>query len=117
MALRQMVATYHFDAAASVTRNPAIPRVMRECFHGVMPDLTAEDPLRHMRDPLFGHLATIYARHIGSDPHDAPFVPGRYTGGLYGADDPGQGMARLPGMAENPENGIMMLAADRVAAL
>ncbi|HSX34143.1 MAG TPA: hypothetical protein VLF62_00685 [Candidatus Saccharimonadales bacterium] len=115
-ALQQILATEQFDAAASVTRNPAVLKVMQSGFCTVSPDLRAADPLHYMRDPLLRELASVYSAHIGSDPKDAPFVPGRYTGGLYGGEDPGRGMAALPQLAANPENGVMMLAADKVAA-
>lgn len=115
-ALQEILRTEQFDAAASVTRNPAVLKVMQSGFCTVSPDLRAADPLHSMRDPLLQELAQVYSAHIGSNPAEAPFVNGRYTGGLYGGVDPGAGIAALPQLANHPENGVMMLAVDKVAA-
>ena len=102
---------------ASVTRNPAVLRLMRKHFFTVSPDLNDPDPLYHMQDRLIAHLVEVYGRHVGADPKDLPFVHSRYTGGLYGYADPGRDMDKLPQIASNPESGVVMIAMDQAKLL
>lgn len=98
------------QAVASVTRNPAVPRLMGKAFHVVSPDLSAADPLHHYKESaLVRHISEVYAKYVGGDPEVAPFVYDRYGNGLYGHEDPGRLMA-LPEIANHPGNGIIMVA-------
>ncbi len=115
MALHDIVESDRIEAAASVTRNPAVPRLMASSFYTVSPDLQAADPLHHFKDDgLVRHLTEVYATHVEADPSTLPFVPGRYGDGLYGGDDPGRRLTMLPEIAEHPGNGIIMVAIDRI---
>jgi hypothetical protein len=117
LALYDILDSEDVQAAASVTRNPAVPRLMANGFYTVSPDLNAPQPLHHMmRDARVQHVTEVYARHVGVDPADAPFAFGRYAGGLYGSTDPGRCMP-IPEIAGNPENGIIMVALDRMRAV
>ena len=110
LSVRKLIQEEDFDAAASVTRNPAVLRLMRKHFYTVSPDLSDPDPLYYMDNLVIGHVVDVYGKHVGADPQDLPFVHGRYTGGLYGYADPGRGMEALPQIADNPESGIIMVA-------
>lgn len=112
LSLRKLIQEEEFDAVASVTRNPAVLRLMRKHFYTVSPDLSDPDPLHYMNDSVVSHVVDVYGKHIGADPQDLPFVHGRYTGGLYGYTDPGRGMDVLPQIADNPESGVIMVAMD-----
>jgi hypothetical protein len=108
--------THDIEAAASVTRNPAIPKLMTSGFYTVSPDLEHHDPLHHFKNnPRMRELTEVYAEHIGAPATDLPFAFGRYEGGLYGYADPGQAMS-IPEIADDPENGIIMIATDRRVA-
>lgn len=108
-----MLDVYDIESAASVTRNPAIPRLMASGFHTVSPDLDSDDPLHHYgRNEKVRALTETYAEHIGASPADLPLVVGRYEGGLYGYDDPGRHIG-IPELAADPESGIIMVATDR----
>lgn len=99
---------------ASVTRNPAVLRLMAKFFRIVSPDLDDPDPFHHLKDDkLVQHLTKVYGRHVGADPAHLPMVVGRYTGGLYGGADPGKNIKQLPAIARHPENGMVMIALDR----
>lgn len=117
LSLKKLLAEEQFDAVASVTRNPAIVRLMGKGFFTVLPDLNDPDPLHHMRDPLIRHLVQAYGAHIGADEASLPFVHGRYKGGLYGYTDPGEGMNALPEIANNPESGVIVIAMDEAKLL
>lgn len=113
-ALRDIVQTENVQAAASVTRNPAVPFLMHKVFRVVSPDLSAAEPLHYFDNVSeVRDLTEVYARHVAADPAELPFVRGRYGEGLYGFDDPGRDMLGLPGIAENPGDGIIMVALDR----
>jgi hypothetical protein len=114
LALHQLLDAHpDIAAAASVTRNPAIPRLMTRGFNVVSPDLGHENPLHHYKNNrLLRHLTEVYGAHVGADPATLPLVPNRYTGGLYGYADPGQHMG-IPQLAESPEHGIIMIATER----
>lgn len=117
LALHDMIDTYDVHAAASVTRNPAIPRLMANGFHTVSPDLTYHDPLHHFKqNDRIRELTEVYAEHLGANPDGLPFALGRYKGGLYGYTDPGNAMG-IPEITDDPENGIIMIATDRRAAV
>lgn len=101
-------------AAASITRNPAIPRLMAKAFHTVSPDLNHPNPLRpFVHDDRIRTLTEMYARHTDTATETLPFAVDRYQGGLYGGVDPGQNMIDIPEIAGYPENGIVMIAIDR----
>lgn len=117
LSLRELTLEEKFDAVVSVTRNPAVLRLMRRHFYTVSPDLTDPDPLHYMGDPMVSHVVDMYGEHIGADPRDLPFVHGRYTGGLYGYADPGRAMGALPQIADKPESGIIMVAMDEARLL
>ncbi len=112
LSLKKLIAEEDYVAMASVTRNPAIIKLMRKAFYTVLPDLTDADPLHPMQDKVVRHLVNVYGRHVGADPRDLPFVHGRYKGGLYGYADPGKGLEGLPQIAGSPESGIVMIAMD-----
>lgn len=117
VALYDLLDTHDFQAAASVTRNPAIPRLMANGFYTVSPDPEHHDPLHHFkRNDRVKELTEAYAEHIGAKHEDLPFALGRYEGGLYGYADPGHDMG-IPEIADNPENGIIMIATDRRFAI
>jgi hypothetical protein len=102
------------QAAASVTRNPAVPRLMANGFYTVSPDLEHPNPLHHFkRNRLVRHLTEVYGSHVDADPGELPFAIGRYQGGLYGYTDPGLRMAGIPEVTDNPDNGVIMVAVDR----
>jgi hypothetical protein len=87
---------------------------MTKGFHIVSPDLATPDPLHLAHEhALVRHLTEVYGAHIGADPAQLPFALGRYEGGLYGYADPGQAMTNIPEIADNPENGIIMVAVGR----
>ncbi len=87
---------------------------MRSAFRVVSPDLGADDPLHYFKDRgLVRHLCDVYARHVGANPEDVPFIYGRYGNGLYGRDDPGEKMTGLPEIVNQPGNGIIMVAIGR----
>lgn len=117
LSLKKLLAEEQFDAVASVTRNPAIVRLMRKGFLTVLPDLSDPDPLHHMRDPVVRHLVQTYGRHIGADEASLPFVHGRYKGGLYGYADPGEQMNVLSEIANSPESGVIVIAMDEAKLL
>jgi hypothetical protein len=112
LALHDILEATGAPMAASVTRNPAVPKLMTRAFHTVLPDLTAPDALHTMQRADVQEATELYASHVGADPADAPFVFGRYTGGLYGGTDPGAHMP-LTEITSDPENGIIMIATDR----
>jgi hypothetical protein len=90
---------------------------MTNGFYTVSPDLEHHDPLHHFkRNDRVRELTEVYAEHIGASPDDLPFALGRYEGGLYGYADPGQAMG-IPEIANDPENGIIMIATDRRFAI
>jgi hypothetical protein len=115
LALHEILQTEKdITAAASVTRNPAVPRLMHKAFYTVSPDLQAEDPLHLVRnDGVLREISEDYSEYVGADPAETPLVRGRYEGGLYGGDDPGRGMRGLPEVSEHPANGVIMVAMDR----
>jgi hypothetical protein len=86
---------------------------MQRAFHTVLPDLRAADPLHPLQRTKVRETMEDYAAHIGAHPDNLPFVPGRYTGGLYGGKDPGAAMHALPEISANPESAIIMIATDR----
>jgi len=113
-ALYEVLANTDIFAAASVTRNPAVPKLMSKAFRVVSPDLGAPDPLHAFHSsPLVYDVTDFYAQHIGANPAETPLVRGRYGEGLYGLDDPGQGMTALPEVQLNPGDGIIMVAIER----
>lgn len=113
LALREILATENVQTAASVTRNPAVPRLMSKAFHIVSPDLEMPDALHHFKhNEHVRELTEIYAKHIDVRAEDVPFVVGRYGNGLYGFDDPGETMA-LPQISDYPGNGIIMIATEK----
>lgn len=115
LALYDLLDTHDVESAASVTRNPAIPRLMTNGFYTVSPDLDNPDPLRHFKSNIrVRELTEVYAEHIGSEPAALPFAISRYEGGLYGYTDPGEQMG-IPQISDYPENGIIMVATDRRA--
>lgn len=114
LALSDILRLTGAQAAASVTRNPAVLALMRKAFHIVSPDLTADDPLHRVTShKLVRHLTEVYARHVSADVRDIPFVYGRYGNGLYGTTDPGRAMRALPDIANTPGNGVIMVAVSR----
>jgi hypothetical protein len=111
LALKQLLANVNVDAVASVTRNPAVPKLMTKVFHIVSPDLSSPDPLHYFKSSrLIQHMTNSYAEHIGAAVEDQPFVCNRYGDGLYGGYDPGREMTCLPQISNNPSNGIIMVA-------
>ncbi len=101
-------------AAASCTRNPAIPRLMSRYFTTVSPDIKDTNPLHFYNDnEIIRYLTAVYGEHVNASPADLPFTYGRYTGGLYGADDPGAAFPGLPELQISPENGMIMVATGR----
>lgn len=100
-------------AAASVTRNPAVPKVMSKCFAKVAPDLSAIQPLEIYNDPQIKTIMEAYGNYLGISPQNLPFAVGRYKGGLYGYEDVGKQMDKIPQIANYPENGIIMAAINR----
>lgn len=103
----------NITAAASVTRNPAVLKLMGKNFRTVSPDLGAVDPLHFVKEnDRVQKVSTIYAEHIGADSAQIPFVFDRYAGGLYGDNDLGKAMP-ISEIAQNPQHGIIMVAIDR----
>ena len=114
LALSGILKVTNVPAAASVTRNPAVLRLMTTGFQIVSPDMGAGDPLHYFRnDERVQEATEVYGRHVVADPQSLPFVYDRYTGGLYGESDPGQNLTALPQVANNPENGVIMAAVER----
>ncbi|WP_143447127.1 hypothetical protein [Kibdelosporangium aridum] len=97
---------------AAVTRSPAISKLMKHAFRTVLPDLSDLDPFHLLERHGIRAAAECYARYAGADPADVPIVFDRYVGGLYGGPDPGRGMP-LGEVADNPANGVIVIAADR----
>jgi len=113
LALVDLVDTYDIQAAASVTRNPAIPRLMRTAFSIVSPDPANADPLHaYHNNSQVRAFTEVYAEHIGADTATLPIVPGRYEGGLYGYADPGLAMG-IPEIESSNESGVVMVAVNR----
>ena len=108
-----MLDTYDIESAASVTRNPAIPRLMANGFYTVSPNMDSPDPLGvYKQNERVRRLTEMYAQHVDARVDDLPFVFGRYEGGLYGYEDPGRQIG-IPELADDPESGIIMIATDR----
>jgi hypothetical protein len=113
LALIDLIGAYDIQAAASVTRNPAIPRLMLNGFKVVSPNPTQPNPLHAYRhNDRVRAFTEVYAEHINAETASLPIVPGRYEGGLYGYTDPGRNMG-IPEIEADKENGVIMVAIDR----
>ena len=115
IALRELlVSEPEIVAAASCTRNPAIPRLMNRYFDKVSPDISHTHPLHlYEDDEDIRYFTEVYGTHVGAAPEDLPFTYGRYKGGLYGSNDPGVNFPGIPEIQTNGENGIIMVATER----
>ena len=102
-ALRELLLTEpDVVAAASCTRNPAIPRLMSRYFGKVSPDISHANPLHYYEtDEFVRYFTEQYGNHVNVLPQDAPFAYGRYVGGLYGHDDPGANFLGVPQLHSN----------------
>ncbi|KJK42531.1 hypothetical protein UK23_36720 [Lentzea aerocolonigenes] len=109
---REFVDTTGANAVATVTRNPAICRMMAAEFRTVLPDLTSDRPLRTLRDPEVATAVRRYAAHLGIDVAEPPFLRNRYPGGLYGVRDPGLRMP-LPEISRDPSCGVITVGVGR----
>ncbi|MGZ3146387.1 GNAT family N-acetyltransferase [Lentzea chajnantorensis] len=103
---REFVDTTGASAVATVTRNPAVCRMMAAEFRTVLPDLTSDRPLRTLHHPGVAMAVRTYAAHLGADGAGLPFIRNRYPGGLYGVRDPGLRMP-LPEISRDPSCGVI----------
>ncbi|USX55493.1 GNAT family N-acetyltransferase [Lentzea sp. HUAS12] len=103
---REFVDTTGANAVATVTRNPAVCRMMAAEFRTVLPDLASDRPLRTLHHPGIATAVRSCAAHLGADAAGLPFIRDRYPGGLYGVRDPGLRMP-LPEISRDPSCGII----------
>lgn len=109
---REFVDTTGATAVATVTRNPAVCRMMAAEFRTVLPDLTSDRPLQTVHHPGVATAVRRCAGHLGVDVAALPFIRNRYPGGLYGVRDPGLRMP-LPEISRDPSCGIITVGVGR----
>ncbi|WP_055546861.1 GNAT family N-acetyltransferase [Streptomyces sp. NBRC 110028] len=105
------------DIVTSVTRNPAVCRLMAHHFEVSLPDLrpSAHDPLWPLKRRGVSDAMRRYADHLDVSHDRLPILENRYPSGLYGVADPGKGMP-LPDLANHPEHGMIAVGVGRQQA-
>ena len=109
---REFVDMTGANAVASVTRNPAVCRMMAAEFRTALPDLASDCPLQTLRHPGVAAAVRCYAGHLGAEVAELPFLRNRYPDGLYGARDPGLRMP-LAAINRDPSCGIITVGVGR----
>ncbi|KOV83935.1 GNAT family N-acetyltransferase [Nocardia sp. NRRL S-836] len=109
---RDFLDTTGANAVATVTRNPAICRMMAAEFRTVLPDLSSDRPLRTLHHSGIATAVRHYAGHLGADVAELPFIRNRYPGGLYGVRDPGLRMPS-PEISRDPSCGVITVGVGR----
>ncbi|MBV2357152.1 GNAT family N-acetyltransferase [Streptomyces sp. J2-1] len=114
LALARFLEVTGAETVVSVTRNPAVCRLMARRFTVCLPDLdpAAADPLRPLEHSAVRDAVKRYADHLDAADNPLPFLENRYPGGLYGAADPGRAMP-FPELAGHPANGMITVGTNR----
>ncbi|MFC0112544.1 GNAT family N-acetyltransferase [Kibdelosporangium aridum] len=71
-ALQGLLEVTDASMIASVTRSPAIPKLMKHAFYTILPDLSALNPFHPVERHDVREAAECYARYAGADPVNMP---------------------------------------------